>query len=103
VAGPRWQIFTMNADGSDVRQLTSDSLIKSQPAWSPDESKIAYMVNLDALHLYVMNADGSDQHAVPNAPDGAQHPDWQSIPINGYARPKGATPFTTHFTIAYRP
>jgi Tol biopolymer transport system component len=98
-----WQIFTMNADGSDVRQLTNDYVIKSQPTWSPDGSRIAYSGHWDTYNVYVMNADGSDQHAVPNTPDGAEAPDWQSIPINGYARPKGATPFTTHFTVAYKP
>jgi Tol biopolymer transport system component len=32
---PRWDIYTMNADGSDIRRLTSAPQYESDPAWAP--------------------------------------------------------------------
>lgn len=54
-------IQVMNADGSDVLELTNGF----QPSWSPDGSKIVYVwSNPDDepgdYELFVVNADGSD-------------------------------------------
>ena len=44
-----WDIFTLNADGSDVHNLTSwYSHNDVNPTWSPDGSKIIF--RQDALH-----------------------------------------------------
>jgi Tol biopolymer transport system component len=68
-----WQVWVMNADGSDQTQLTSDAQPKDQvPDWSPDGSRIAYLADthgsLDVSpswgDIWVMNADGSDQHPI---------------------------------------
>jgi Tol biopolymer transport system component len=49
----------MNADGSNVVQLTSDD--DWAPAWSPDGKKIAFCSDRDGVPgIYVMNADGSN-------------------------------------------
>ena len=45
-------------------QLTSDSLNQSEPAWSPDGEKIAYM-SFDGMH--VVARDGSIDQWVPNS------------------------------------
>ena len=36
------EIYVMNADGTNVRQLTSNGDFDSAPAWSPDGTKIAF-------------------------------------------------------------
>src|SRR2546429_6262883 len=58
------EIYIINADGKDVRRLTTSppGVSSSSPAWSPDGRRIAYVsgVSLDS-RVFVMNADGSDQ------------------------------------------
>jgi Tol biopolymer transport system component len=63
-------VFVMDADGSDVEQLTADQVgvHSGQPAWSPDGMRIAFVRGASvptALvvrpgSVFVMNADGSD-------------------------------------------
>src|SRR5207253_9544676 len=54
-------IFVMNADGTNIVQLTKDTTQERQPAWSPDGAKIAFASNREGkLHIFTMNAaDGS--------------------------------------------
>jgi Tol biopolymer transport system component len=68
------QVYVMNADGSGQTQLTFDSAPKDQVSdWSPDGSKIAYLADTHGISdvvnpswgdIWVMNADGSSQHAI---------------------------------------
>jgi TolB protein len=52
-------VFVMNADGSGQRKLTQGG---SQPDWSPDGRKIAFVSERDGnKDIWVMNADGSRQ------------------------------------------
>jgi TolB protein len=61
-------IWTMKADGTDQVQLTKDPEPDYLPSWSPDGKTILFtswrMEKGDekrAPHIYVMNADGSNQ------------------------------------------
>ena len=56
-------IFTMNADGSEVTQITDNQTFNFAPAWSPDGTKIAFDTprNGGESEIYLMNADGSSQ------------------------------------------
>lgn len=64
--GGNFQIFVMNADGSDVKQLTTDGGLA--PRWSPDGKLIAYT---RGGTIQVMNADGSNPEVVLGADPGA--------------------------------
>ncbi|MEN9723943.1 MAG: hypothetical protein RJB38_1929 [Pseudomonadota bacterium] len=55
------ELFLMNFDGSDVRQLTRHQSIALAPAWSPSGTKIAYSIytknasNVRNIDLYEMD------------------------------------------------
>jgi len=71
-------IYVMDVDGSNIRQLTDCATFCEQPAWSPAGESIAYMSD---FHIFVMNADGSNSRQVTQggvnmrpawSPDGKQ-------------------------------
>jgi Tol biopolymer transport system component len=67
------EIYSIPATGGTPTQLTDNNAPDIQPAWSPDGSKIAYR---DGDELWVMNADGTDQHRVYQGTGGAWSPSW---------------------------
>jgi Tol biopolymer transport system component len=59
------EVYVVNADGSGQRRLTRDPAHDSDPAWSPDGRRIAFISTRDGERaIYVMNADGSQQRSV---------------------------------------
>ena len=54
-----FEVYVINADGSGQQRLTRGA---SQPRWSPNGRKIAFVSQRDGdADIYVMNADGSGQ------------------------------------------
>src|SRR4051812_27233939 len=54
-------IYTISADGSDLRRLTNLKAVDSLPAWSPDSEKILFFSDRGANgDIWIMDADGSD-------------------------------------------
>ncbi len=75
------EIFVMDADGSNQVRLTNDEIIKFEPAWSPDGTRIAFAGRESAIspshsQIYVMNADGSNPRRLTNCPQGCDEPAW---------------------------
>src|SRR5205807_3718827 len=64
--------------GIAITRLTTDPAIDVRPAWSPDNQQIAFQSNRNSttFHIFVMNADGSNQHAVTSGPTDDRHPVW---------------------------
>ena len=53
------EIFTMNPDGSNVRQLTNNDNFDGFPTWSPDGKKIYFVSDRDgSAQIFAMNPDG---------------------------------------------
>jgi len=65
-------------DGSDLTQLTANAILDGHPAFSPDDSKIAYVSYRDAgvASVIVMTADGVELADLTVAPDDDNDPDW---------------------------
>ena len=72
----------MNADGSDVRRLTSNEANDSVPTWSPDGKQIAFTSSREGGTAYVLNADGTEESSLDfRGRPVAWSPDAQSLLI----------------------
>ncbi len=69
-----WDIYLINVDGSNLRQLTDNPGQDGLPAWSPDGRAIAYVSNQDnGWSVMVMAPDGGEKQrlfTMPGSPDG---------------------------------
>lgn len=67
-------IFTINPDGTNLKQLTffsASAVGATTESWSPDGKQIAFQLfdqNTRQGQLWIMNADGSNQHVVLRDP-----------------------------------
>ncbi len=63
---------------SPIRQLTATTTANMRPAWSPDSTRIAFQRSEadDRSHIYVMDADGGNAHAVTAGDVDDRHPAW---------------------------
>jgi TolB protein len=82
-AGANRQLFTIEPDGTGLRQVTHFSDSGGTDAkWSKDSSRIVFTRHWDPggpkekLVLYTMNADGSGAKALPKGGDIAVSPNW---------------------------
>ncbi len=77
------QLFVMDADGSNARQLSD--VWGEYPTWSPDGSRIAFASSMGGstpfgdpdYDVFVMNADGSDETNLTTTPESNEgYPTW---------------------------
>jgi Tol biopolymer transport system component len=84
------EIWVMNADGSGAHQVTSPTdRTDGSAAFSPDGTQIAYESDPYAIikgnfgdrEIWVVNADGTNDHQVSSPPTGFDdyYPDWQPV------------------------
>ncbi len=73
-----WEIWTGNADGSDVRQVTSfGGTPSAYPRWSPDGRLIAFdHVREGNCDIYTITPEGNSLHRLTSAPSRDETPAW---------------------------
>lgn len=61
------EIYVVNADGSNLKNLTENLFLDVDPSWSPDGNRIAFISERGEVDdIYVMNADGSNPQRITN-------------------------------------
>ncbi len=77
------QIFLMNTDGSQQRQITNERDGACQPNWSPDGQRLVFTspcpIRADTYpnsNIYIINADGTGKMPLPGSPEGDYDPAW---------------------------
>ncbi len=74
-ASDNYDIWVMDGGGGSAARLTTDPAEDTDPAFSPDGSKIAFQRYDGGGDVYVMNVDGSDQTVLAEGYDPAWTPD----------------------------
>ena len=90
------EIYAMNADGSGVERLTSNSALDDGPSWSPDGRRIAFFSERDeSRSIYAMNAAGSGVTRLTHNSFPDSSPSWGRGAIPPTPTPT-VTPAPTH-------
>jgi Tol biopolymer transport system component len=77
---PEWDIFVIDADGSNLMQLTHDRGDSASPAWSPNGNRIAFKSAQTGLYyIHVMNTDGSTRQQLIDGQSPAWSPDGKKV------------------------
>lgn len=72
--GPDFEIFVMDADGSNRTQVTFNELDDEDPAWSPSGKRIVFQRDFDPVRgevdydLLTVRADGTAERNLTNSP-----------------------------------
>jgi len=74
----RWELYTMNADGSGVVRLTDRPGENVTAKWSPDGTRIVFASEPEPgnSEIFVMNADGSEVRRLTDSAGDDSHPAW---------------------------
>jgi dipeptidyl aminopeptidase/acylaminoacyl peptidase len=87
-------LFAVNVATGKARTIVHKRTVETQPAWSPDGKMLAYLgtkrelqsseTNMENAHVWVANADGSNQREIGSVIDNGQNaprwdPDGQSV------------------------
>ena len=74
------EIYLMNSDGSDLRNLTQNEAHDRTPTWSPDSQRLAFCSDRDGSDdIYTIRVDGSEIMKLTNSPSYDCAPTWSPL------------------------
>ncbi len=74
--GSDYEIYIMNKDGTNIRQLTNNDVDDIEPTFSPDGTTIAYNSN---NNIYTMKPDGTNQKKITEGRSPKFSPDGNNL------------------------
>jgi TolB protein len=86
--GGAYDLWVMNADGTNVRRLTTHPDSETTPTWSPSGTQIAFVsdrLGVGREQIYIVNADGSGLYRLPLPDNQVDRPTWAPAPYNEIA------------------
>lgn len=76
-ADTNYEIFTIAANGGDLKKFTDNNFLDVYPAWSAEDSHIAFLSKrAKDLDIYVMNSDGSNVKKLYDSGSNDADIDW---------------------------
>ena len=86
------EIYVMDADGGNVRRITSHPANDTTPTWSPSGTQIAFTYNRTGTpQIYIINADGTGLRPITHE-SYCDRPTWSPAPYNEIAYASQAGP-----------
>jgi TolB protein len=88
-----FDLYVMNADGSEVKRLAKLDGMQIRPSWSPDSKRLAFTWNREGNYdIHVINLDGLGLQRLTTSAErddyATWHPDGKSIVFVGERRGK---------------
>jgi TolB protein len=73
----KYDIYTINPDGTGLKQLTENNRNNEDPCWSPDGRFIVFSSDRSGgYHLYIMNGNGYNQRRITYFTGEEEAPHW---------------------------
>jgi TolB protein len=77
-----WEVYSMNADGSDQANLSNNPATDGRPDWSNWEWRVAFTTDRDGnSEVYTSLPDGSGLRRLTNHPSADDSPAWRPNPL----------------------